>query len=180
MEALLVVDLQVDFCPGGALPAPNANKIVPLINNLMGKFETVIASRDVHPEQTVHFKKWPVHCVKDTPGAQYHNDFDVSKVNIELCKGTNDKDDGYSAFESSNENLVEYLHNHKITDIYIVGLTTEYCVLNTAMDSIENGFNTYILEDAIAAVEPDSQSEKQAKDKMIKAGIKLIKSEDFQ
>lgn len=177
MKALIIVDVQNDFCPGGALPAPNGDKVVPVINRLMDMFPVIVASRDAHPSDSIHFKKWPVHCVKGTKGAEFHPALDVSKIQQELLKGTADKDDGYSAFEATNQNLAEFLKNRQVTDVYITGLTTEYCVKSTAMDSLQNGFNTYVVTDAIAPVEPDSENEKNALSGMNEAGITLVTSD---
>lgn len=177
MKALIIVDVQNDFCPGGALPAPNGDKVVPVINKLMDMFPVIVASRDAHPSDSIHFKKWPVHCVKGTKGAEFHPALDVSKIQQELLKGTADKDDGYSSFEATNQNLAEFLKNRQVTDVYITGLTTEYCVKSTAMDSLQNGFNTYVVTDAIAPVEPDSENEKNALSEMTEAGITLVTSD---
>ncbi len=176
MEALIIVDVQNDFCPGGALPAPKANEVIPVINKLMDKFDVVVASRDVHPPDTKHFDKWPPHCVDGTRGAMFHPDLNITRIQKGFHKGTGNKDDGYSAYEATNENLMDYLLNKKVTDVYITGLTTEYCVKNTALDAVRNGFNTWLITDAIAAVEPESASEAQTLDEMKNAGITFIDS----
>lgn len=179
MEALLIVDVQNDFCPGGALPAPEGDKIIRLINKLMEQFPVVVASRDWHPPQTVHFRKWPVHCVQGSKGADFHPDLNITRINKEFLKGTGDKDDGYSSFEATNANLAEFLRQIRVDDVYITGLTTEYCVKNTALDSILNGFKTCVLTDAIAPVEPDSENEKRALADMKNAGIVLLTTKDL-
>lgn len=176
MEALIIVDVQNDFCPGGALPAPGANEIIPIINKLMDKFDIVVASRDVHPPDTIHFNKWPPHCVEGTKGALFHPDLNITKIHKGFHKGTGNKDDGYSAFEATNENLNEYLLGKKVTDVYIVGLTTEYCVKNTALDAVLSGFNTWLIKDAVAAVDPGSENEAVAIDEMKRAGIRFIEA----
>jgi nicotinamidase/pyrazinamidase len=180
MKALLVVDVQNDFCPGGALPAPGGDKIIPVINNLMNKFPVILASRDMHPPGSRHFEKWPVHCVRDTEGAAFHPDLNTSKIRKELHKGTSDKDDGYSAFEATNTDLKDFFKKNQVTDVYITGLTTEYCVKNTALDSIGNGFRTFVISDAVSAVEPDSESEKNAMEEMKKAGIVILQSGELK
>src|SRR5690606_41612447 len=114
MKALIIVDLQNDFCPGGALAAPKGDQIVPTINKLMGKFDLVVASKDWHPEDSVHFEKWPVHCVRQTPGAEFHPKLQTSKLDMVILKGTNDKDDGYSAFEATNKVLANYPNEKRI------------------------------------------------------------------
>ena len=177
MEALIIVDVQNDFCPGGALPAPEANEIIPVINKLMEKFDVVVASRDVHPSDTIHFDKWPPHCIEGTRGALFHPDLNITRIQKGFHKGTGNIDDGYSAFEATNENLLDYLMSKKVSDVYITGLTTEYCVKNTALDAVKNGLNTWLVTDAIAAVEPGSDNETDALDEMKKAGIRFIESE---
>ena len=174
MEALIIVDVQNDFCPGGALPASGANDIIPIINKMMDKFDVVVASRDVHPPDTSHFDKWPPHCIQGTKGALFHPDLNITRIQKGFHKGTGNKDDGYSAFEATNENLMDYLLDKNVTDVYITGLTTEYCVKNTAIDAVNNGFTTWLVTDAIAAVEPGSSNEAEALEEMKKAGIRFI------
>src|SRR6056297_1094097 len=93
MKALLIVDVQNDFCSGGELAAPKGDQVVPVINNLINKFDIVLASRDNHPPESDHFKKWPVHCVTGTEGVQFHPDLDTSNIEKELVKGTDGIDD---------------------------------------------------------------------------------------
>lgn len=180
MKALLIVDVQNDFCPGGALPAPKANEIIPVINELMDRFEIIVASRDVHPPETLHFDKWPPHCVDGTEGALFHPELNILKIQKGFHKGTGNEDDGYSSFEATNENLNKYLLERKVTDLYIVGLTTEYCVKTTALDAVRSGYNTNLVEDAIAAVEPGSVNEMDAINEMKNAGVQVISSGDIQ
>lgn len=179
MKALLVVDVQNDFCPGGALAAPGGDEVVPVINKLMDQFDLVIASKDWHPEDTVHFKKWPKHCVKDTKGAEFHPDLDTSKLSKVLLKGTGNKDDGYSAFEATNINLKDFLKKRNVKELYISGLTTEYCVKNTAIDATRLGYHTIVIEDAIRPVAQHEGDEEKAKDEMRNAGVKFIKTSDL-
>lgn len=180
MKALLIVDVQNDFCPGGALAAPKGDEVIPVINKLADKFDIVLASRDDHPPQSDHFKKWPVHCVAGSEGAKFHKDLDTSKIEKELLKGTDDKDDGYSAFEAKNTNLKEYLQSRNVDEVYITGLTAEYCVKETAIDSSRNGFRTYVVDDAVAAVQPDSDEERDAYIEMKKEGVIMIKSSEVK
>lgn len=176
MKALLIVDLQNDFCPGGSLPAPNGNKIVPVINKLMDKFNMVIASKDWHPEKTIHFEKWPIHCVRKSDGAAFHPDLKTHKISETFLKGMGNKDDGYSAFEATNINLKEYLHRHGINQLYICGLTTEYCVKASAIDSQKSGFQTYLIEDAVMGVEQNKGDSEKAILKMKAEGIQIVHS----
>jgi nicotinamidase/pyrazinamidase len=176
MKALLIVDVQNDFCPGGALESPQGERIIPIINQLSGRFDTVIASRDDHPPESEHFKKWPIHCVAGSEGARFHPDLDTSKIEQELVKGTSGKDDGYSAFEATNVNLKDYLKKKNIDEIYITGLTTEYCVKETAIDASKAGFKTYVVSDAIGAVKPESDDEMEAFVEMKSSGVVMIRA----
>jgi nicotinamidase/pyrazinamidase len=173
-KALFVIDVQNDFCPGGALPVPKGDEVVPVINNLMPKFDLVIATRDWHPENTVHFSKWPVHCVRNTKGAEFHPDLDITKINKIISKGTGNKDDGYSAFETEEIDLVEFLKQNEVEENYFTGLATEYCVKASAMDSAKNGFKTYVIEEAIRGIDVNPGDIRKAKEEMKNAGIKLI------
>ena len=141
--ALLIVDVQNDFCPGGALPTPQGDIIVPVINKLMDKFDLIIASRDWHPKDTIHFNRWPIHCVKESHGADFPADLNRENIIQIFEKGTGSKDDGYSAFEATNKNLAEYLKEKEVDELYIVGLTAEYCVKSTVLDALRNGFFRY-------------------------------------
>lgn len=173
MKALLIVDLQNDFLPEGALPAPNGNKVVPVINKLMEHFSLIIASKDWHPANSVHFKKWPVHCVAGSKGAEFPFSLNRPKIDLVLYKGTNDLDDGYSAFEATNISLDQHLKMHAVNSLYICGLTTEYCVKNTVLDALKAGYETFVVQDATAGVNAHPGDEKAAWDDMQKAGAKL-------
>jgi nicotinamidase/pyrazinamidase len=178
-KALIIVDVQQDFCPGGALPASRGNEVIPVINNLMDKFDFVIASKDWHPNETVHFNKWPVHCVRASAGAAFHKDLNEDKINEVFLKGTGNSDDGYSAFEATNIDLSHWLKKNKIDTVYISGLTTEYCVKATALDALTAGFKVYVITDAVAGVEAQAGDEKKALKGMRDAGIQLAISGDI-
>lgn len=180
MKALLIVDVQNDFCPGGTLPAPEGDKIIPLINQLMDEFPLVLASKDWHPINSVHFKKWPVHCVKGTKGAEFHPSLKTEKVNLELLKGTDNKDDGYSAFEATNVDLIKYLEQNNVDELYITGLTTEYCVKATAIDAIKNGLKTIVIENAIKGVNAKPNDSEKAIKEMKQRGVEIIKAENIK
>lgn len=175
MKALVVVDVQNDFCPGGKLAVPNGDEIVSVINKLIqeGNFNYLISSRDRHPANTKHFEKWPVHCVEDTEGANYHPALDSSRFDYELLKGLSEEDDGYSAFETTHiekhtptgsfvealsdseeytYDLLSILDDAGVYEVYIVGLALDYCVKATALDSAWYGFKTYLITDATRAV----------------------------
>ena len=178
-RALLIVDVQNDFCPGGALGVNNGDKIIPTINKLIEKFDLVISSQDWHPDESVHFEKWPVHCVANTLGAEFHPALNSDNIDLKLKKGTDNKDDGYSAFEATNISLAKYLEDNAITTLYICGLTTDYCVKESALDAVKNGIHTYVITDAIAAVNAQPNDGKEALDEMYSKGCVLIKSEDI-
>jgi nicotinamidase/pyrazinamidase len=179
MQALLIVDVQNDFCPGGALAVKDGDQIIPVINKIMRKFKTVIASRDDHPENSKHFVSWPVHCVRGTEGAQFHPHLDTSRINQVFYKGTGPEDDGYSAFQATNLNLEDYLHKLDVKELYITGLATDYCVKFTALDAVKKGFQTYLVTDAVKGVNVNAGDVKQAIHDMKKNGIKLVSSPDL-
>lgn len=178
--ALLIVDVQNDFCPGGALGVKDGDKIVPVINKLIERFDLVISSQDWHPEESVHFKKWPVHCVAGTKGAEFHPDLNSGRINLKLKKGTGNNDDGYSAFEATNISFAEYIEENEITTLYICGLTTEYCVKESALDAVKNGIHTFVVTDAIAAVNAHPCDEKEALNQMYADGCVLVESEEIE
>ncbi len=179
-RALLIVDVQNDFCPGGALPAPQGDKVVPVINKIIKNFSIVIASRDWHPKVTVHFNKWPEHCVQNTKGADFPGELDTDKFDEIFVKGTRNIDDGYSAFEATNLNLTEYLKSKKVDELFIAGLTAEYCVLSTVFDSIKNGFKTFVVKDAVEGIRQNEGDFEDAFEEMEKAGATIITSEDLK
>ena len=179
-KALLVVDVQNDFCPGGALPTPAGDKIIPIINKILDKFPVVIASRDWHPEDSVHFNKWPVHCVRNTHGADFPNQLNSNKFSLILEKGTASKDDGYSAFEATNINLAQYLKDNKIDDLYIAGLTAEYCVKNTVLDALKYGFRIYVIKDAVEGLRQKQNDFENTFNEMQQAGAKIISIDQLE
>ncbi len=176
--ALLIVDVQNDFCPGGALPTPLGDIVVPVINKLMDKFSLIIASRDWHPEDTIHFNRWPVHCVRKSHGADFPADLKREKIIQIFEKGTGSKDDGYSAFEATNKNLEGYLKEKEVDELYIVGLTAEYCVKSTVLDAIKNGFKTIVIKDAVEGIRQNEDDFDRAFEEMRNAGATIITSED--
>lgn len=179
MKALLIVDVQNDFCPGGALAVKDGDQVVPVINKLMPQFPLVIASMDWHPADSAHFEKWPPHCVRQTDGADLHPDLHISMIEKIFLKGTQGKDDGYSAFEATNMNLEEFLKNRGITDLYVTGLATDYCVKASVLDAVKMGFNTYVFTDAIRAVDVNPGDGDKALEEMSQAGATLIESSSY-
>jgi nicotinamidase/pyrazinamidase len=179
MKALLIVDVQNDFLPGGALPAPEGNNIIPKINRIMDQFDVVIASRDWHPQDSIHFERWPPHCVRNTKGAAFPEKLDAGKIQQEFLKGTEGRDDGYSAFEASNADLDDYLKHEDVHQLYLVGLTTEYCVKSSALDALKSGYNTFVIADATAGVKASPGDEERAYQEMQEAGVKIINTKDL-
>lgn len=179
MNALIIVDVQNDFCPGGALAVTDGDQVVAVINQLAGQFDVTVASKDWHPPETVHFTKWPAHCVHDTEGAAFHPRLDTSKIQKIFLKGTGNKDDGYSAFEATNDNLAQYLKEKGVTDVYVAGLATDYCVKATALDAQTQGFTTYVIKNACRAVEANPGDTKKALEKMEHNGVIFLLSENI-
>src|SRR3954453_1516088 len=143
-EALLIIDFQNDFTPGGALPVPDGAAIAARVNELIGsgRFDLVIATRDWHPADHASFAEqggpWPVHCVAGTPGARLHASLDDDRVDLVIDTGRERELPGYSGFEQTH--LEDVLHDHGIGELTIVGLATDYCVKHTALDALRKGF----------------------------------------
>ncbi len=180
MKGLLIVDVQNDFCPGGALAVAGGDKVVPVINALMDTFLVVVASKDWHPRATDHFKKWPEHCVRNTKGAEFHPGIRSEKIQQVFLKGTGTQDDGYSAYEATNLDLEQYLREHNVDELYVTGLATDYCVRASALDSVRKGFRTFLVKDAIAAVNVKPSDGEDAILEMKKAGVSVIVSNEIK
>ncbi len=179
MKTLLIVDVQNDFCPGGALAVNDGDQVVPVINEIMDKFDLVIASKDWHPEDTVHFEIWPVHCVRNTKGAEFHPDLNAVKIDQVFLKGTGNQDDGYSAFEATNVSLDQFLKHREIDELYVAGLATDYCVKASAIDASIHGMRTYIITDAVKAVNLEAGDDTKAFQEMKEAGCRLITTDEI-
>lgn len=168
-RALLVVDIQNDFCPGGALGVREGDQIIAIVNKYVDLFQSnqlpVFVSRDWHPQDTRHFKTsggpWPAHCIQNTRGAEFHPDFHVPETAIILSKGTNPALDGYSVFEahdSNDKSFDELLKQMGVKELYIAGIATDYCVRMTSLDAFRYGLTVNVLFDAIKGVDKaDSQ-----------------------
>lgn len=183
-KALLIVDVQNDFCPSGALPVADGDKVVEPINKMIEYAHKngwlVVASRDWHPPVTKHFKDyggiWPVHCVKNTKGAGFHPDLRFLPGTIIISKAISADEDGYSAFDGTTDNmhyrlpLREFLKSNGIAEAYICGLATDYCVKATVLDAVKNGFKTTIVLDACRAVNINPDDGDKAVEEMEKEG----------
>ena len=178
-RALIVVDVQNDFCPGGALGVARGDEVIAPLNSLIGRFlargDLVVKSRDWHPPETKHFAKhggaWPVHCVRDTLGAAFHPALSDDPRIIIISKGTGDEDN-YSAFDGTA--LAELLRQHAVEEVWVGGLATDYCVKNTVLDAAREGFRVKAIEDAMRAVDLEPHHGTQAIDEMRRAGAEVI------
>ena len=174
MKVLLIVDVQNDFCPGGTLAVQDGDEVVPVINQIMDRFDLIIASKDWHPPETVHFEKWPKHCVRNTPGAGFHPGLNSDRIDRIVVKGTENRNDGYSAFEATNLDLEEFLKDSGTTALYICGLATDYCVKSSALDALKAGFETNVLKDACRAVNLQPEDGTLALEELLKAGCRIL------
>jgi nicotinamidase/pyrazinamidase len=174
MKALLIVDVQNDFCPGGALAVPGGDKVVPVINRLLDDYPLVIASQDWHPAITAHFQNWPPHCVADSKGAELHPGLRRDRIAHLFKKGTGEQDHGYSAFEATNANLENFLKERGVDELDIVGLATDYCVRASAIDAARKGFRTRVITNAVAAVGDAEPSLRE----MREAGVEIVEGRD--
>lgn len=184
-EALLIVDVQNDFCPGGALAVPRGDEVVPILNQYIQYFHAqnkpIFASRDWHPLKTSHFKEygglWPVHCVQNTSGAQFHPQLKLPQETIVLSKGMDPAKDSYSAFQGfdSEGNLfLDILKRAGIKSLYIGGLAADYCVKSSVLDACQKGFQVYLLIDAIRGVNIKFGDSQKAIEEMMASGAKQI------
>lgn len=180
-RALIVVDVQNDFCPGGTLAVPHGDEVIPPLNKLISAFlerdEPVFKSRDWHPPQTKHFAAyggtWPIHCVRETKGAEFHVGLlDDVRIGI-ISKGLGDED-CYSAFDGTD--LVSELQRLGVEEVWIGGLATDYCVKNTVLDALKNGFAVKAVEDAMRAVNLSPGDGGRAIAEMHEAGAEFVKS----
>jgi nicotinamidase/pyrazinamidase len=186
--ALLIVDVQNDFCPGGALAVPHGDRVIPVLNRLAAQASAlglpVYASRDWHPPDTTHFAanggKWPVHCVAGTEGARLHPDLQLPPGALIVTKGTGIADDGYSAFEGSiagRGSLLADLRARGIDEVVIGGLATDYCVKASALDARRQGLRATVVSDAIGAVDVAPGDGDRALEEMQAAGVEVRRSD---
>ena len=202
MKALLVVDIQYDFCPGGALAVPDGDAIIPAVNNLIDHFDVIIQTQDWHPAGHSSFASshkgkdpfdtiemdygtqvlWPDHCVQGSKGAEFHNDLNTLKSQVIIRKGFRKAIDSYSTFFENDQEtatgLTGYLKQRGITDIYTVGLATDFCVKWSILDGIDEGFNMHIVEDAVKGIDLNGSLD-EAWDEMKKKGVKITQSKDI-
>ena len=183
-DGLLVADVQNDFLPGGALGVLLGDEIVPVLNRYVAAFLArglaIFASRDWHPPNHCSFREqggiWPVHCVVGTKGAEFHPDFHLSQGTVIISKATAPKKEAYSAFEGTT--LDEHLRETRVRRLFIGGLATDYCVLNTVRDAIKGGYAVCLLLDGIRAVNLKPDDGRKAEEEMIRLGAVPIRLEN--
>jgi nicotinamidase/pyrazinamidase len=202
MTALILVDIQNDFVPGGALPARDGDQVVPVANALMDKFELVVASQDWHPANHGSFaanhpgKKvgdvielaglrqylWPVHCVQNTRGAELAAGLRRERIDHIVKKAIDPMIDSYSAFFDNGHRratgLDEYLKGRGVDTIYVAGLTTDYCVKFTALDGLELGYDVVVVEDGCRGVNVKPDDSQRAIEEMKEAGARIVRSSE--
>jgi nicotinamidase/pyrazinamidase len=174
--ALIIVDVQNDFCPGGALAVPDGDQVVPVLNRYVRIFQAhrapIVATRDWHPGDHCSFKPfggiWPLHCVQNTAGAEFHPGLDLPKTVEVISKGMDAKVEAYSGFQDTE--LGQWLKLRKVDTVYVGGLATDYCVMSTVLDAIKAGFNAVYLSDASRGVELKPGDSGRAVGDMINAG----------
>jgi nicotinamidase/pyrazinamidase len=204
MKALVIVDMENDFMPQGALGVSGADKLIPIINALIPKFPLVVACQDWHPVDHVSFaashpgKKpgdhikvkdfdqvlWPVHCVQYTRGAEMVRGLHDKEISRVFHKGSDKNIDSYSAFfdnaRQRSTGLGEYLKGQGVTEVYLAGVATDYCILYSALDALDLGFSVHVVIDACRAINLKPQDEEHALAKITARGGHIITSEDLQ
>jgi nicotinamidase/pyrazinamidase len=202
MKALILVDLQNDFMPGGALAVTGGDQIIPVVNRLQRQFELVVATQDWHPANHGSFAAnhagrqvfdlaslgglpqvlWPSHCVQGTSGAEFAAGLDSTRISKVVHKGTDPEIDSYSGFfdngHSKATGLADYLHGRHVSDVHVVGLATDYCVKFTALDARKLGFATYLIADACRGVDLKPGDVERAIEEMQAAGVQVVHSND--
>ena len=190
-DALVIVDVQNDFCPRGALGVPEGDRVVPVLNRYLERFAArgawVFVSRDWHPQETAHFKSgggvWPPHCVQGTAGAEFHPDLVLPPETTLVSKGMDPKSDAYSCFQAQTEDgspFAAELSARGVSRLFIGGLATDYCVKSTVLDGVRAGFDLIVLEDAIAAVDLTPGDGERAVTAMRAAGARVVGLDDVR
>ena len=203
MKVLIVVDIQNDFLPGGSLAVGQGDEVIPIINQLMDKFELVVATQDWHPAEHGSFASnhkgrkpgdqielfglnqilWPDHCIQNSSGAEFSRELNVSSIDKIIQKGTDMLIDSYSGFfdngKKKDTGLDGYLKENKVETVFVVGLATDYCVKYTAMDAKELGYRTFIVPDATRAVNLHKNDFEKSIEEMLTLGIGTFKSSEL-
>lgn len=178
MRALIVVDVQKDFV-SGSLAVPGAASIIPVINQMRGAFELVVFTKDWHPPGHSSFALWPVHCLQGEPGAEFADGLDTRGGAV-FVKGTDPATDSYSGFSDNDRRkstgLEEFLKTQGVTDVFICGLATDYCVKATALDAVRLGFKAHLIEDACRGVNRQPGDVEKALEEMRAQGVATTSS----
>lgn len=202
MKALLVIDIQNDFCPGGALAVPEGDSIIPIVNRLIDSFDIIIQTQDWHPSGHSSFASshegknpfdpiqmeygeqvlWPDHCVQGSEGANFHPNLNTNKSQVIVRKGFRIDIDSYSTFYENDKKtttgLTGYLNERGITDLYTVGLATDFCVKWSVLDGLKEGFKMILVEDAVRGIDLNGSVEDSLKE-MKSKGVQFIQSNDL-
>lgn len=202
-DALLIVDVQNDFCPGGSLAVEDADEIISVINGLEQSFQVIVATQDWHPDNQISFASshpdaipyefidvqgieqvlWPDHCIQGTWGAEFHKDLNTLPIGLIVRLGMNRDFDAYSAFMENDRHtrtgLEGYFRSRQIANLYICGLAMDFCVFYSAMDAVGFGFNTYVIMDATRGIDVPTNNINRALDSMEQAGVHLIKTSEM-
>ncbi len=200
MEALILVDLQNDFCAGGALAVPDGDAVVAVANALLDRFSLVVATRDYHPPTHLSFASnhsgksayemcdldglpqvlWPAHCVQGTSGSEFHPELEASRITRVFPKGTDERIDSYSGFFDNGQRkatgLGDYLHTEGVRAVYVMGLATDYCVKWTALDAVRLGFQVHLVENGCRGVGLNAGDVQKAIEEMRAAGVRVMRS----
>jgi nicotinamidase/pyrazinamidase len=184
-DVLIIADIQKDFLSGGTLPVPKADEIIPVLNeyaNIFSKANAkIFASRDWHPSNHMSFTaqggRWPPHCVQETEGANFHPDLKLPKKTETISKATDPAKEAYSVFEDTN--LAETLKSKGVTRVFVGGLTTDYCVVNTVRDILKLGYEAVLLADATRGLNVEPGDVDRAIELMLKNGAKQVTLADF-
>jgi len=184
--ALLLVDIQNDFCPGGSLAVPEGDQVVNVASALIPNFQFVVATQDWHPANHISFQArggpWPPHCVQGTFGAELHSGINATAVNVFVRKAFTPDRDAYSEFEGETPDgltLDDLLRRRGITTLYLTGLATDYCVKATALDAVAKGYDVYVVTDGVRAVDVTPGDGAKALAEMAAAGAHMIDSEQI-
>ena len=182
--ALILVDIQNDFCPHGALAVNEGDQIVPIVNRLIPEFPLVISTQDWHPSDHISFQErggpWPPHCVQGTRGAELHPDLETETIAEYFRKASSPNKDDYSEFEGRDDRgrtLDALLKSRGVNKLYVVGLATDYCVLETVLDGIKYGYDVSVVTDATRAVNVNPDDGEKALRKMAQSGAHLVTSD---
>lgn len=183
-DALIVVDVQNDFCPGGALAVKDGDQVVPVLNRYIDRFTKaglpIFATRDWHPEKTSHFNTgggpWPPHCVQGSKGAQFHPDLKLPPETVLVSAGMGSDEDGYSGFlgrDDRGARLADLLRQRGIERIFVGGLATDYCVKHTVLDGLKEGLSVVLLADSVRGVNLRPGDSERATEEMRRAGATI-------